>query len=88
MVAARSLAMNQAGRCLTSATILIDGNTPCCCRICAKASNLRAEHRIVVRGTAKLTKDDTAFLVSESESICILPGTTHRLETPVVSIWK
>jgi mannose-1-phosphate guanylyltransferase/mannose-6-phosphate isomerase len=42
----------------------------------------RAEHWIVVSGTAKVTKGDTAFLMSENESTYIPLGTTHRLENP------
>ena len=42
----------------------------------------RAEHWIVVRGTAKVTRDDTCYLVSENESTYIPLGTRHRLENP------
>ena len=42
----------------------------------------RAEHWIVVRGTAKVTRGDSAFLVSENESTFIPLGTHHRLENP------
>ncbi len=42
----------------------------------------RAEHWIVVSGTAKVTKGDATFLVSENESTYIPLGTTHRLENP------
>ncbi|WP_269813954.1 mannose-1-phosphate guanylyltransferase/mannose-6-phosphate isomerase [Rhodoferax ferrireducens] len=42
----------------------------------------RAEHWIVVSGTAKVTKGDEIFLVSENESTYIPLGTTHRLENP------
>ncbi len=42
----------------------------------------RAEHWIVVSGTAKVTKGDQTFLVSENESTFIPLGTTHRLENP------
>jgi mannose-1-phosphate guanylyltransferase/mannose-6-phosphate isomerase len=42
----------------------------------------RAEHWIVVSGTAKVTKGDTSFLVTENESTYIPLGTTHRLENP------
>jgi len=42
----------------------------------------RAEHWIVVRGTAKVTRGDSTFLVSENESTFIPLGTTHRLENP------
>jgi mannose-1-phosphate guanylyltransferase/mannose-6-phosphate isomerase len=42
----------------------------------------RAEHWIVVSGTAKVTKGDETFLVSENQSTFIPLGTTHRLENP------
>lgn len=40
----------------------------------------RAEHWIVVNGTAKVTRDDETFLVSENQSTYIPIGATHRLE--------
>jgi mannose-1-phosphate guanylyltransferase/mannose-6-phosphate isomerase len=42
----------------------------------------RAEHWIVVRGTAKVTRNDETYLVSENESTFIPLGTRHRLENP------
>ena len=42
----------------------------------------RAEHWIVVKGTAKVTRGDEVFLVSENESTYIPIGTRHRLENP------
>jgi mannose-1-phosphate guanylyltransferase/mannose-6-phosphate isomerase len=42
----------------------------------------RAEHWIVVSGTARVTCDDKVFLLSENESTFIPLGTTHRLENP------
>ena len=42
----------------------------------------RAEHWVVVRGTAKVTRGDETFLVSENESTFIPVGTRHRLENP------
>lgn len=42
----------------------------------------RAEHWIVVSGTAKVTRGEESFLVSENESTYIPLGTTHRLENP------
>lgn len=42
----------------------------------------RAEHWIVVRGTARVTREDATFLVSENESTFIPLGTKHRLENP------
>ncbi|WP_345813030.1 sugar phosphate nucleotidyltransferase [Paraburkholderia sp. PREW-6R] len=42
----------------------------------------RAEHWIVVRGTALVTRGDEQFLLSENESTYIPLGTRHRLENP------
>ena len=42
----------------------------------------RAEHWIVVRGTAKVTKGDDVFLLGENESVSIPQGMKHRLENP------
>lgn len=42
----------------------------------------RAEHWIVVSGTAKVTRGDETYLVSENQSTFIPLGTTHRLENP------
>ncbi|WP_321913688.1 mannose-1-phosphate guanylyltransferase/mannose-6-phosphate isomerase [Paraburkholderia sp. J11-2] len=42
----------------------------------------RAEHWIVVRGTARVTRGDEQFLLSENESTYIPLGVTHRLENP------
>lgn len=40
----------------------------------------RAEHWIVVSGTAKVTRGDETFLVTENQSTYIPLGTKHRLE--------
>ncbi|MEM7403877.1 MAG: mannose-1-phosphate guanylyltransferase/mannose-6-phosphate isomerase [Pseudomonadota bacterium] len=42
----------------------------------------RAEHWVVVRGTAKVTRDEETFLLSENESTYLPLGATHRLENP------
>ncbi|GAB4357978.1 MAG: mannose-1-phosphate guanylyltransferase/mannose-6-phosphate isomerase [Gammaproteobacteria bacterium] len=42
----------------------------------------RAEHWIVVRGTARVTRGDEVFLLSENESTFIPVGVRHRLENP------
>jgi len=42
----------------------------------------RAEHWIVVSGTAKVTRGDETFLLSENQSTYIPLGTVHRLENP------
>jgi mannose-1-phosphate guanylyltransferase / mannose-6-phosphate isomerase len=40
----------------------------------------RAEHWVVVKGTATVTRGDTSYLVTENESTYIPLGTQHRLE--------
>jgi mannose-1-phosphate guanylyltransferase/mannose-6-phosphate isomerase len=42
----------------------------------------RAEHWVVVRGTARVTSGDKVFLLSENESTYIPIGSRHRLENP------
>ena len=42
----------------------------------------RAEHWIVVEGTARVRIDETEQLVSENQSVFIPLGATHRLENP------
>jgi mannose-1-phosphate guanylyltransferase / mannose-6-phosphate isomerase len=42
----------------------------------------RAEHWVVVTGTAKVTCNDKVFLLNENESTFIPQGATHRLENP------
>jgi mannose-1-phosphate guanylyltransferase/mannose-6-phosphate isomerase len=42
----------------------------------------RAEHWIVVSGTARITCDDRVFLLSENESTYIPVGAKHRIENP------
>jgi mannose-1-phosphate guanylyltransferase/mannose-6-phosphate isomerase len=42
----------------------------------------RAEHWIVVSGTARITRGDEVFLLSENESTYIPIGTAHRIENP------
>ena len=42
----------------------------------------RAEHWVVVRGTARVTRNKDVYLVSENESTYIPLGTSHRLENP------
>lgn len=44
----------------------------------------RAEHWIVVSGTAKVTKGDKTYLVSENQSTYIPVGQVHALENPGV----
>ena len=42
----------------------------------------RAEHWVIVRGTAKITRDDEVLTLTENQSTYIPLGTKHRLENP------
>jgi mannose-1-phosphate guanylyltransferase/mannose-6-phosphate isomerase len=42
----------------------------------------RAEHWIVVKGTAKVTRAEEIYLLTENQSTFIPQGTVHRLENP------
>lgn len=42
----------------------------------------RAEHWVVVKGTARVIRDDETILVRENESVYIPIGSRHRLENP------
>jgi len=42
----------------------------------------RAEHWVVVSGTAKVTNGEKTFLLKENESTYIPIGTVHALENP------
>ncbi len=42
----------------------------------------RAEHWIVVNGTAQVTRGNEQFVLNENESTYISPGTVHRLANP------
>jgi mannose-1-phosphate guanylyltransferase/mannose-6-phosphate isomerase len=42
----------------------------------------RAEHWVVVRGSARVTRGDETFLLTENESTYIPTGVKHRLENP------
>ena len=42
----------------------------------------RAEHWVVVSGTAKVTRGDETFLLHENESTYLPPGVKHALENP------
>lgn len=44
--------------------------------------NHRAEHWIVVQGTARVTRGEDTYLLEENESTYIPVGTRHRLENP------
>ena len=51
-------------------------------RLSLQAHRHRAEHWIVVRGSALVTRGQDTFLLHENESTYISPGTRHRLENP------
>jgi mannose-6-phosphate isomerase-like protein (cupin superfamily) len=42
----------------------------------------RAEHWVVVRGTAEVTRDHETILVRENESVYLPLGCVHRLANP------
>lgn len=51
-------------------------------RLSLQLHHHRAEHWIVVRGTARVTIDDTVKMLHENESIYVPIGAYHRLENP------
>jgi len=51
-------------------------------RLSLQSHSKRAEHWIVVQGTAKVTCDDKVFLLQENQSTFIPLGAQHRLENP------
>ena len=51
-------------------------------RLSLQMHHHRAEHWIVVRGTALVTRGDEQFLLSENESTFIPLGVRHRLDNP------
>ncbi len=53
-------------------------------RLSLQMHHHRAEHWVVVRGTALVSRGDEQFLLSEDQSTYIPLGTTHRLENPGV----
>ena len=52
------------------------------CRLSLQRHHHRAEPWIVVRGTAEVTIDGTAAMLSDNESTYIPIGSTHRLANP------
>lgn len=42
----------------------------------------RSEHWVVVKGTAKITRNDECFILTENQSTYISIGVKHRLENP------
>ncbi len=48
--------------------------------------NHRAEHWVVVAGTARVTRGEEVFLLQENEATYIPVGTKHRIENPGTSL--
>ena len=42
----------------------------------------RAEHWVVVKGTARVTRGEETFLLTENQSTYVPVGVEHRLENP------
>lgn len=51
-------------------------------RLSYQKHSKRAEHWVVVQGTAKVTLDDREIMVSAGEAIDIATGSAHRVENP------
>ncbi len=51
-------------------------------RLSLQMHHHRAEHWVVVRGTARITRGEEVFMLSENESTFIPIGVKHRLENP------
>lgn len=51
-------------------------------RLSLQSHRHRAEHWVVVAGTARVTTGDEVRLVTENQSVYIPPGCLHRLENP------
>jgi len=51
-------------------------------RLSLQKHHHRAEHWVVVRGTAEVTRDDEVVMLSENQSIYLPLGCTHRLANP------
>ena len=52
------------------------------CQLSLQMHHHRAEHWVVVRGTARVTRGEEVFLLGEDQSTYIPLGTVHRLENP------
>ena len=51
-------------------------------RLSLQKHHHRAEHWVVVKGTAEVTRDETVRIVHENESIYLPIGSVHRLTNP------
>ena len=54
-------------------------------RLSLQMHHHRAEHWVVVRGTARVTRGEESFLLSENQSTYIPLGVSHRLENPGIT---
>jgi mannose-6-phosphate isomerase-like protein (cupin superfamily) len=52
------------------------------CKLSLQMHHHRAEHWIVVSGTAKVTRGEEEILLTENQSTYIPLGVKHRLENP------
>jgi mannose-1-phosphate guanylyltransferase/mannose-6-phosphate isomerase len=52
------------------------------CRLSLQKHHHRAEHWVVVKGTAQVVRGDETFMLSEDQSTYIPLGEVHRLENP------
>ena len=52
------------------------------CKLSLQSHFHRAEHWVVVSGTARITVDDQVTIASENQSVYIPLGAVHRLENP------
>ena len=51
-------------------------------RLSLQRHRFRAEHWVVVNGTARVTRGEETFLIQENESTFIPLGVVHRIENP------
>lgn len=51
-------------------------------RLSLQSHRHRSGHRVVVRGTARVTRGATTLILSENRSAYIPPGARHRLGNP------
>jgi mannose-1-phosphate guanylyltransferase/mannose-1-phosphate guanylyltransferase/mannose-6-phosphate isomerase len=51
-------------------------------RLSLQKHHHRAEHWVVVKGTARVQRDEESLLLSENQSVYLPLGCVHRLENP------
>ncbi len=69
--------LDQGGRYQVKRIVVKQGG-----RLSLQMHHHRAEHWVVVRGTARVTIGDTVSMLHENESIYVPSGARHRLENP------